>query len=76
MISQIPLKQISTNEIFKFKTEFDLIEDGTDVSIIEKNKNQSAVALSLFMNNYDSNLHLKNPEYTDMGNPEDDFKDV
>jgi len=76
IISQIPLKQISIKEIFKSKSEFELIQDGTDLTTREKNKNESAVALSMIMNNYESNVHLKNPEFSDMTNPEVDFKDV
>jgi len=76
MISNIPLKQISTKEIFKSKNDFDLIQDGISQSSREKNKNESAVALSMIINNFEHNLHLKNPELSDMGNPEIDFKDV
>ena len=76
MISKVPLKQISTKEIFKSKNEFDLIQDGTDPSYKEKNKAESAIALSMIINNYENNIHLKSPEFSDVTNPEVDFKDV
>ena len=76
MISIVPFKQISIKEIFRNKNELDLIQNGTDSNIHDKNKMESAVALSLIINNYDNNIHLKNPEFSDMMNPEVEFKDV
>lgn len=76
MISQIPLKQISTKEIFKSKSEFELIQNGTDPAMKEKNKSESAVALSMILSNYQSNIPLKNPEFSDVASPEVEFKDV
>ena len=76
MVSQIPLKQISTKEIFKSKNEFELVQNGTDPVMREKNKRESAVALSMIISNYQSSIPLKNPEFSDLANPEVEFKDV
>jgi hypothetical protein len=70
------LKQISTKEIFKSKSEFELIQNGTNLNMREKNKNESAIALSLILNNYESTIPLKNPEFSDLVSPETEFKDV
>lgn len=76
MISKIPMKLISSKEIFQSKNEQDLIQNGTDLNMQQKNKSDTAVALSLLMDNYESNMKLKNPEFNDISNPEVEFKDV
>jgi len=70
------LKQISSQEIFKSQNEFEIIQNGTVPAMKEKNKTESAVALSLILNNYQSNIPLKNPEFSDLASPEVEFKDV
>ena len=70
------MKQISIKEIFKSKCEFELIQNGTNLNMREKNKNESAIALSLILNNYESSIPLKNPEFSDLASPETEFKDV